>query len=177
MRPGRRDELGDQPPEVRELLERRASRLRAEPPAVDEEATLWVAEFPVGDERFAIPLDVLRGVVPLRNVTSVPLAPAHVVGVLRFEGQMIAALSMSSLLGGRGFRQDPAVLLVVEAAGQHLLALDCEQIPKPTALPVAPVEAARVASRGALLSVTTRDLRTVLLLDLGKLLAERRLGG
>src|SRR5262249_57706996 len=99
------------------------------------EATFWVAEFPVGDERYAVPLQRLRGSVPLRLVTPVPLSPPHVVGILRFQGQVIAALSLAALLGGRGWRQDPAVLLVVEGPSGDLLALDCEQVPQPLAAP------------------------------------------
>ena len=45
-------------PEVRELLERRAERLREKPrSSTEEESLLWVAEFPIGEESYALPLD------------------------------------------------------------------------------------------------------------------------
>lgn len=134
--------------ELRALLERRTERLRAPPPRLDEAQVLWAAEFPVGEERYALPLEQLRAAVPLRTVTPVPMSPPHVVGILRFRGQILTALSLSSLLGGRGWREDPAVLLVVDA-GTRLVALDCEEVPKPVGLPAGLVEEARARSRGA----------------------------
>jgi len=155
----------------REILEVRRDRLRQRPEAAaDEEATFWVAEFPVGDERYAVPLQRLRGSVPLRLVTPVPLSPPHVVGILRFQGQVIAALSLAALLGGRGWRQDPAVLLVLEGPSGDLLALDCEQVPQPLAVPLRAVEEAR-ARGGAVVPVGLPGARQVNLIDLDRLLA------
>ena len=59
--------------EVRELLARRAERLKARSDRGQEETTVWVAEFPLGEERFALPLEALRAALPLRMVTAVPL--------------------------------------------------------------------------------------------------------
>lgn len=156
--------------DLRALLERRTERLRAPPPRPDEVAVLWAGEFPVGEERYALPLDVLRAAVPLRTVTPVPLSPPHVVGILRFRGQILTALSLSSLLGGRGWREDPAVLLVVDA-GSRLVALDCEQVPKPIGLPLTVVEEARARSQGATsVELLLPGPRQVNLLDLRLLL-------
>src|SRR3954449_11421027 len=161
-------------PELNELLTRRAERVQQRPAEVDEENLLWVAEFPVGEETYAIPLEALRGAVPLKMVTAVPLSPPHVVGILRFQGQIVTALSLSSLLGGRGWREDPAVLLVVDPGlGGRLVALDCERIPKPVPLPVALVEQARSRSSGAVVEVTLPGLHQVNLLDLRRLLDRR----
>ena len=159
------------PPELRELLERRAARLREETPAPEEETVFWAAEFPVGEERWALPLSALRAAVPLRTVTPVPLSPPHVVGILRFQGQVISALSLSALLGGRGWREDPAVLLVVDPGLGRLVALDCEQIPKPVALPQSLVEEARTRAHGAVIELTLPGLRALHLIDLPALIA------
>ena len=159
------------PVELRELLVRRTARLRAQPPAAEEEAVFWAAEFPVGEERWALPLESLRAAVPLRMVTPVPLSPPHVVGILRFQGQVIPALSLSALLGGRGWREDPAVLLVVDPGLGRLLAVDCEQIPKPVALPLSLVEEARARARGPVVELTLPGLRTLNLIELRELIA------
>ena len=160
--------------EERELLERRAARLRDKPRVAEEESVLWAAEFPIGEESYALPLESLRAAVPLKMVTPVPLSPPHVIGILRFQGQMLTAMSLSSLLGGRGWREDPAVLLVVDPGlGGRLLALDCERIPKPVPLPHALVEEARARSTGAAAEVTLPGLRQVHLLDLRRLMDRR----
>ena len=159
-------------PELNQLLERRAERVREKPRAEDEEF-LWVAEFPIGEENYAIPLDALRAAVPLKMVTPVPLSPPHVIGILRFQGQIITALSLASLLGGRGWREDPAVLLVVDPGFGKLLALDCERIPKPTGLPHALVEEARARATSAVVEVTMPGMKQVLLLELARLMDRR----
>ena len=159
--------------ELAGLLERRAQRVRELPVESGEDSTLWVAEFPVGEETYAIALDALRAAVPLRMVTAVPLSPPHLIGILRFQGQIVTALSLASLLGGRGWREDPAVLLVVDPGFGRLVALDCERIPKPTSLPHALVEEARARSGGAVAEITLPGLRQVNLLDLRRLMDQR----
>jgi purine-binding chemotaxis protein CheW len=155
-----------------EIQEVRRERLRQRPETLaEDEVIFWVAEFPVGDGRYAVPLQRLRGSVPLRLVTPVPLSPPHVVGILRFQGQVIAALSMAALLGGRGWRQDPAVLLVLEGPSGDLLALDCEQVPQPLAVPLRIVEEAQSGSQGPIAAVDLSGARQLNLIDLDQLLA------
>jgi chemotaxis signal transduction protein len=131
------------------VLIRRAARLHA-PVAAEPDAIEWAAELRVGDETYALPLASLRASVPLRMVTPVPLAPPHVIGILRFHGQIITALSLAALLGAAGWRADPAVLLVIETGGGGLHAIDCEQVPKSIPLESAPLAAARAADPDAI---------------------------
>src|SRR5437016_2076258 len=159
--------------EVEALLLQRAERVRHKPAEADDETLLWVAEFPVGEETYALPLETLRAAVPLKMVTAVPLSPPHVIGILRFQGQIVTALSLASLLGGRGWREDPAVLLVVDPGFGRLVAVDCERIPKPVGLPLKQVEDARAKATGAVAEVTLPGLRQVQLLDLRELMDRR----
>jgi len=165
-------------PEARRLLAERAIALRDKPVAAEGAETLfWIAEFPLGDDVYAVPLASMRAALPLKGVTSVPLAPAHVVGVLRFQGQAVAVLSLASLLGNPGWREDPQTLLVLELGGGRLVAFDCEQIPRPTAIPSKVIEQARGRSASqtrAVLELQTADRRQILLLDLHRLLERRR---
>jgi purine-binding chemotaxis protein CheW len=160
--------------ELRDLLERRAARLRAPAAsaAAQDAEVFWVAEFPLGEERFALPLAVLRAAVPLEMVTPVPLSAPHVVGILRFQGQIISALSLSALLGGHGWREDPAVLLVVDPGLGRLVALDCETIPKPVALPLALVQEALARSHGAVCELSLPGTGAVRLLDVSALISK-----
>jgi purine-binding chemotaxis protein CheW len=157
-------------PELNALLEMRAARVREKPAEIEDESVLWVAEFPVGEDSYAIPLDVLRAAVPLKMVTPVPLSPPHVIGILRFQGQIVTALSLASLLGGHGWREDPAVLLVIDPGLGRLVAVDCERIPKPAGLPLKQVADARAKASGAIAEVTLPGLRQVHLLDLRQLM-------
>jgi chemotaxis signal transduction protein len=156
-----------------ELLKARAARLAAPLPAhVEDEATSWIAEFRIGGDRHGVPLPALRSVVPLRRVTPVHLAPPHVVGVLRYQGQVITALSLSALLGGRGLNRDPSVLLVVDPGFGRIVALDCEHIPRPIALPAAAVEQAKKKS-GVVVDVIAGDMEPLQLILVDRLLDRR----
>ena len=106
--------------------------------------------------------------------TPVPLARPHIVGILRFQGQIVTALSMAALLGVKGWRQDPSVLLVVDPGWGRLVAIDCEEVPRPVSIPHTAVEDARSRDRG--ISEAVHDGQIIHLLDLGKLL-DRRSGG
>ncbi len=164
------EEVQDQ--EVRTLLDERATRLRGRSDNSTEESVLMVAEFPLGEERYAIPLESLRAALPLRLVTPVPLSQPHVIGVLRYQGQVLAALSLAAVLGGHGWRQDPAVLLVVERGDGDLCALDCEAIPRPLSIPTAAVESARTHAEGPVTQVLMSGSRQIIhLIDLPRLFA------
>jgi len=164
------EEVQDQ--EVRTLLEERASRLRGRSENSTDETVLMVAEFPLGEERYAIPLASLRAALPLRLVTPVPLSQPHVIGVLRYQGQVLAALSLAALLGGHGWRQDPAVLLVVDRGDGELCALDCEAIPRPLSMSAAAVESSRTHAEGSVIEVMVPGSRQLIhLIDLPRLFA------
>lgn len=165
-------------PETREVLEARAQRVaRASTESEEvEESLFWVAEFTLGEHRYAIPLSTLRAALPLRMVTPIPLSAPHVIGILRFQGEILAALSMGSLLATRGWQRDPAVLLVVDPGDGRLTALDCEEIPKAAALPAVQIDQARKRG-GPVQEVITPDQRVLFLIDLPELLAGFESGG
>jgi purine-binding chemotaxis protein CheW len=133
-----------------------------------------VAEFSLGDARYALPFAQLQAALPLRGVTPVPLAPAHVIGVLRFRGQPISVLSLASLLGVRGWSRDPAVLLIV-ATAHKLVAIDSEMIPKPGTLDQAAIDIARIRGGVDVIEVATVTGELVNLLEMDRLLAARGL--
>jgi purine-binding chemotaxis protein CheW len=160
----------------RDLLEKRALQVSVKPAAQDvDEALFWIAEFPLGDSQMAVPLESMRAALPLKGVTPVPLARSNVIGILRFQGQVITVLSLASLLGNPGWREDPQTLLVLEVGGGRLIAVDCEQIPKPAAIPLRLVEQARAqgSAKGPSFEVRTPDRRQVQILDLQRLFDRR----
>lgn len=160
------------------LLTLRAARLKEKRGETLEEAQVWLAAFAVGALTFALPLERVRAAVPLRMVTPVPLAPSYVLGVLRFRGTVSTVLSLASLLGVRGWKVDPAVLLIIDAAAdqrtqERVVAIDCEQIPRAISLSRAIVEAARSTSTtGPLTEVNLPDLTQLTIIeDIDKLTA------
>jgi purine-binding chemotaxis protein CheW len=62
-------------------------------------------------------------------------------------------------------------LLVLEGPSGELLALDCEQVPQPLAVPLRAVEEARGHGRDAIVAVGLPGARQLSLIDLDRLLA------
>jgi purine-binding chemotaxis protein CheW len=165
-------DVDDLLPHEREVLKARRERLRAAVSA-EEEALSWLAEFTLGGEPHAFELDRLRAAVPLRAVTPVPLAPPHVIGVLRFEGRPIAALSLGTLLGAeRGWAQDPSTLLVLDVGRGRLVAVDCEEVPRPTGVPAG--QLALAVKGGLTRQVTVAGPRRLTVIDAVALAARAR---
>ncbi len=65
------------------------------------------------------------------------------------------------------------MLLVVDPGVGRLIALDCEQIPKPVAVPAALVHEARERSKGTVAELLLPGMRQLNLLDLRKLMNRR----
>jgi chemotaxis signal transduction protein len=161
---------------VREVLLRRAARLRVPLTGADDAQDVsWVARFALGEELFGFPLRSLRAAIPLRRVTPVPLAPPGVVGILRFEGAMITALSLASLLGLRSWRRDPTLLLVLESGQGRRVAFDCGEMPTSMALPAEIVGDAHNEG-SAVTFVEPKGCSRIGLIDVSKLLASAQLG-
>jgi chemotaxis signal transduction protein len=145
------------------LLQRRAERLRT--PTVTKPPSLLAAELWVGDERYALPLEKLRAVLPLRLVTPVPLSSSKIIGLYRFEGRLVTAFSFASLVGVRGWLVDPELLLLVEVSPGRLVALDCEQVPREVELPLEKIERPKETKRQALLRAMTQELYPIWLVE------------
>jgi purine-binding chemotaxis protein CheW len=157
----------------RETLRKRAELLRVPPPGETAEEEVWLAAFSVGNERYALPLSALRAIVPLKLVTPVPLVPAHILGVLRYEGEIVTALSLAALLGGRAWETDCRFLLVVEPSKGHAAALDCGEIPLAMMLPARLVAAGQLRDDGVVREVLTADREILRVLDVSRLLRSK----
>lgn len=155
----------------RDLLARRAEQIRHAQASLEHEGdVLHVCEFPIGRTMYAFPLSVVRAAAPLRGVTLVLLSEPHVIGVMRFQGRVVSVLSLSSMIGVRGWQQDPSVVIVVQRREGGITAFDCEQIPKPATLPMAAVKAARLDPSGAIAEIATTGLNTIHLIEVEALM-------
>jgi len=156
--------------DIRDLLIRRSERIRKPLPDSDVESdALWVAIFALGDQNYALVLSTLRAALPLRSITPVPRSSRAVVGILQFEGQVIAALSTAALLGGT-WHVAPTILLVVDAGGGRTVALDCGQVPIATTMSHSRYRDAALTARGAIASVDVPGRGAVHVIDLSRLL-------
>jgi len=161
----RRDEAPLTEAELALLRTRAAELAHGAAELAPEEEGLAAAVFSVGEELYAIPLEHMRAAIPLTTVTPVPLAPPHIIGIVRFRGQAVTVLSFAAIFGVGGWRTDPAVLVVIEGPGGRLVAIDCEHIPRATTLPLAAITMARSVGAGPVVELALPELGRVLLLD------------
>lgn len=86
--------------ELDEVFRLRAAELAVRRDQAREDAgTLHVLAFALGGERYALALSDLAGVFPLGRVTSVPGAPAELLGVINHRGRVCCLLDLARLLG------------------------------------------------------------------------------
>ena len=103
--------------------------------------------FMLGGERFAVEVELARGVVVLEDVTTVPGAPAHVLGLANLRGALLPVLDLRAHLQlPAPWREGPVKALVTEHASMQVaIALDAvvglEAFDD--ALPLGPSERAR----------------------------------
>jgi purine-binding chemotaxis protein CheW len=111
-----RDETG---PEARRLLERRARELALrEPEPQGPVEPLDVVGFTLGGARYAVPVNCVQGVVPLREVTRVPCTPACILGIVNHRGRILAVVDFRELPETAGQASlEPRWLLAVESGG------------------------------------------------------------
>jgi chemotaxis signal transduction protein len=58
--------------------------------------------FPVGEAWYALPLTVVREVIPAPHVTRIPTAPAWIAGVVNLRGEVLPVLDTAARLGFEG---------------------------------------------------------------------------
>jgi chemotaxis signal transduction protein len=110
------------------VLEERAQRLRQRKDSDKEDEGLWAADFRMGNDRYCIPLDRLVACMPMKGVTPVPKSRREVLGIMRWEGKVVAVFSLATLMGLKGWRRDPSVLLLLRHR-QSIIGIDSEEIP------------------------------------------------
>jgi purine-binding chemotaxis protein CheW len=82
------------------ILLERAERLALKDVSTIENKHVHLAvEFLLSNQRYALRLESLREVHPLRDVTVIPCVPPHIVGVINLRGQVLTVLDLRPILG------------------------------------------------------------------------------
>jgi purine-binding chemotaxis protein CheW len=134
-----------------------------------------------GAASFAIPIDKVREIVMVPDITPVPDSGPYVLGIISLRGRILPVIDLALRLAlGPGPRERTGRILVVEQDGQHLVGLlvddaaEVLRIPEGTFGP--PPELAAGSGAGAIARVARLDDRLLLLLDLDRVLSREQLG-
>jgi len=87
------------PEQTKAILDARARRLAARPPAQTAGDVLSLATFALGDERYAIEMRFVREVTKLVEYAPVPGVPRYILGVTNLRGELLLVIDPRRLLG------------------------------------------------------------------------------
>ncbi len=105
------------PPSAATILAHRAALL-AQPPrreADHAKGAIRVLEFSLGHHEFALGLEWLREVRPVRGLAALPLALPNVLGIANLRGQLLPVIDLAGVMGLGLPRHTAAMMLVVGA--------------------------------------------------------------
>jgi purine-binding chemotaxis protein CheW len=103
------------PEEKREILRFRALELARETEEKEKDEThLEVVEFLLANERYALELDFIREIYPLKEFTSLPCTPDFVLGIINIRGQILSIIDLKKFFGlpEKGFTDLDRILIV-----------------------------------------------------------------
>lgn len=109
-------------PSDQELLRQRAARY-ARRVADAEQDTSSVIVFERGGTRYALALEALREIRPLKSFCAIPGASAVVPGVVHYRGELLSAHDLHALLSPGAAAAAPAWFLVIEQGRERLALL------------------------------------------------------
>ncbi|MCP5057429.1 MAG: purine-binding chemotaxis protein CheW [bacterium] len=69
--------------------------------------------FPLGANRYALPVERIREIVRLRQITPVPRVPREILGIISLRGEIVQVLDLAHLLGGVPSQPTPTSRIVV----------------------------------------------------------------
>lgn len=128
--------------------------------------------FMVGSECFAVPLLKVREVIGMPEVTAIPQAPNHVVGIINLRGQIITIFDLRSRLNASTKGDQPTVIICEMPFGQmgmivdlvsSVLSAESEQISE-----VPP--GSRAANHDFITSIYSHEDELILMLDVEKVI-------
>lgn len=102
---------------VAQVLRERARKLARLLEQGEVEDTIDLVTFELEGRHLAIEADLVREVVPVREVTPLPTSPDFVLGITNVRGMIIAVLDLRRILGGGAALRSIGQLVVVETGG------------------------------------------------------------
>ena len=101
--------------EKKEILKSRASELAREVEKKERDEThLEVVEFLLANERYALELDFIREIYPLKEFTPLPCTPNFVMGIINVRGQILSIIDLKKFfsLPEKGFTDLDRILIL-----------------------------------------------------------------
>lgn len=135
---------------------------------------IQVVGFRIGRETFGLPISIVREIVRVPEVTSVPNAPDYIEGVINLRGRIIPIVDLRKRFGQKSVEANKKNRIVVVEIGPRAFGLIVNSASEVLRIPPSEIEAPNnVFQEGELDFVTGVGKlrgRLVILLDVSKIL-------
>ena len=142
---------------------------------------IQVVGFRVGRETFGLPISIVREIIRVPEITSVPNAPDYIEGVVNLRGRIIPIVDMRKRFGEKSVEPSNKNRIVVVEVENRLIGLIVNSASEVLRIPPSEIEAPHIVfPEGELDYITGVGKlkgRLVILLDLKKILQSRELSG
>jgi purine-binding chemotaxis protein CheW len=138
------------------------------------EKELQVVGFRIGRETFGLPISMVREIVRVPQITSVPNAPDYIEGVINLRGRIIPIVDLRKRFGEKSFEPDKKNRIVVVELETRAIGLIVNSASEVLRIPPSDIEEPHnVFKEGELNYITGVGKlkgRLVILLDLNRIL-------
>jgi purine-binding chemotaxis protein CheW len=73
--------------------------------------------FVVDEKRYGVPVNIVKEIIPYRELTSIPRSPYYISGVLNLRGQVVTVINLKSVFTGEEKRADEGMNVIVVSEG------------------------------------------------------------
>lgn len=138
------------------------------------EKELQIVGFRIGRETFGLPISIVREIVRVPEITSIPNAPDYIEGVINLRGRIIPVVDLRKRFGEVVINSDKRNRIIVVELESRNIGLIVNSASEVLKIPPSDIEAPHaVFQEGELNYITGVGKlrgRLVMLLDLGKIL-------
>lgn len=142
---------------------------------------LQVVGFRIGRETFGLPISIVREIVRVPEITSVPNAPDYIEGVINLRGRIIPVVDLRKRFGQQSFERDKKNRIVVVELESRLVGLVVNSASEVLRISPSDIDEPHNVFREGELNYITGigklNGRLVILLDLNKVLQRGELSG
>jgi purine-binding chemotaxis protein CheW len=135
---------------------------------------LQIVGFRIGRETFGLPISMVREIVRVPEITSVPNAPDYIVGVINLRGRIIPVVDLRKRFGEKSFEPNKKNRIVVVELESRPIGLLVNSASEVLRIPPSEIEDPHnVFKEGDLNYITgvgKLNGRLILLLDLNRIL-------
>lgn len=135
--------------------------------------------FKLGDEKYGVPIEAVREIIPPSDITPVPGAPAFFEGVLNVRGELVSVISMRRFVGMEDFAEDvPGKILIISATDGTVQGMLTDEVSSIVDIPTEGIQPLDESadqlgfSKGLLKGVAETDEGLVVIVDVEKMLTE-----